>query len=171
MNPNTKKLISGLIRVILIVSICAYFGADGGISLKRAMEHFFEGSLSKVNATGLVSTIFGISGIIMIYHFVKGVYKIGTWNQYIECFEGVDDCGYHLTRVSTPSNGEFNNIQKALEFRNSKMSMMDNESAAKFLMETSRLNNVMSNEKAASYINSKMAWMDNNSMINFLKGE
>lgn len=168
---NTKKLIGGLIRVIPIILFNVYFGADWGYKAEKSMAPWFIENTCKEFSDFFVSGLIVICYLFQIIHFVKGVFKICTCNMYVDVFEGKHDLSKSWMVVGKSGNSNMSNIESAIEYRNSKMSMMDNEKASDFYMETSKLNNVFTSEKASSFINSKMAMADNESRLNFLKGK
>jgi len=171
LNPNIKKLISGLIRVVPIVLFNIYFGTDWGYKAEKAMAPWFIENTCKEFSDFFVSGLITIGYIFQIIHLVKGVFKICTYNMYVDIFEGKHDLSKAWMVTGKSGNSNVSNIESALEFRNSKMSMMDNEKASDFYIETSKLNNVFANENVSSFINSKMSMMDNESKLNLLKGK
>lgn len=166
-----KRFFGGLLRVLITVGFYMTFGSDWSESFHKSAQPSLEQYIGQPVSEALTWLIICIVNITLIVSFVKGVYKIQMWDTYNDRFEGKNTSGCEFSDLQVKSSGKNSNIHKAFEYRNSKMSMMDNESASKFMMETSALNNALSHEKTASYINSKMSMMSNDDRLNFLKGK
>lgn len=171
LDPSIKKLLGGLIRVIPIVLFNIYFGVDWGYKAEKSMAPWFVENTSKEFSDFFVSGLIAVGYLFQTIHFVKGMFKIFTFNMYIDVFEGNPDLSKAWMVVGNSGSSKYSNIESALEYRNSKMAMMDNEKASEFYMETSKLNNVFANENVSSFLDSKMSMMDNESKLNFLKGK
>jgi hypothetical protein len=78
--------------------------------------------------------------------------------------------------AGTPSecDDEHKHIERVRQYRNSKISLMSNETAAKELKSTMLLDGVESlggkhSKRAAEYVNSKLSMMDNESALKWIK--
>ncbi len=133
------------------------FGSDWGRSFHKSVQPYLEGFIGKEFSEFFTYLIMSIVGITMVVVFAKALIKVAYPGAKLGPYQG--------------SSQGLSNIEKAYKYRDSKMAMMDNETAAKFQMETSSLNNVFMNERATSYMNSKMSMMDNESKLDVLKGK
>lgn len=166
-----KRFFGGLLRVLITIGFYVSFGAHWGESFHKSVQPSLEQYINKPGSEALTWILICVVNIALVVSFVKGFYKMWMWDLYNDTFEGKNLSGCELSDSMIKSNNQNSNIHKAFEYRNSKMSMMDNESASKLMMETSVLNNALSHEKTASYINSKMSMMSNEARLNFLKGK
>jgi hypothetical protein len=109
---------------------------------------------------------------------VKGVYKIMTFGQYLETFEGKNTAGFEYISGSPwdKSRSSSSAINKVYAYRESVMRSQTPENAAKTLINSSKA--IGSSEsigrgydKAASYIDSKLSSMSPNSGFKYLSGK
>lgn len=166
-----KRFLGGLLRVLITVGFYVSFGAYWGESFHKSVQPSLEQYINKPGSEALTWIIICAVNITLIVSFVKGFYKMWMWDLYNDVFEGKNLSGTELSSSQIKSSNQSSNIQKAFEYRNSKISMMDNESASNLVLETSALNNVLSNERTASYLNSKMSMMSNEARLGLLKGK
>lgn len=174
MNYHQKKLIGGLVRVIGVIVFAYNFGPYWYEPIKYWLREHLSDFMGKENGMFFAALISCVLAIIPVVIFIKGAYKVLTFNVYLDVFEGKNTSGHEYIGLA-PSDREkakLSAIEKTLEYRNAKMKYMDNESAAKFYMETSSLNNLSNgNSRVSNYINSKISYLDNDSAINFLKNK
>ncbi len=154
------KLLSGIVMLILSSFLIFYAGIEG---IEKFVSHLKNSGLNEK-----VSVFIGFCiNIIALVYFIKGIYRIGTFNQYLTIFEhdrvfsarGLFDGSWSTVSQS--------NIDRMLSYRESKMANMNNDEAADFLVATSGLdavkNGIISGsntERAASYVESKLNNMD-----------
>lgn len=73
------------------------------------------------------------------------------------------------------NDGNLENINRVLSYRDNKMALMSNEKAVEFMKGTGHIDMLLSrpdlkqSRKALSYLNNKMAFMSNESALNFMK--
>jgi hypothetical protein len=108
-------------------------------------------------------------GIWGVYWFGLGIYKIYTFNMYLDVYEA------KLTpfqkRNMTDSVPNYSNIEATLKYRDELMKTMSTKQAAKFYLETNRLIGSTTNKSVLGSINSKMTSMTPNQRIDFLRGK
>jgi hypothetical protein len=77
---------------------------------------------------------------------------------------------------TTPTLGGYNNIERVLRYRDSKMANMGVEDAANYMRSTGHIDHMMTrtdlpqSQKALSYLNGRMGNMGNDDAIEFIKG-
>lgn len=78
--------------------------------------------------------------------------------------------------TSSSDSGDLNNIERVLSYRDNKMALMDNRSAAEYMQGTGHVDLMISrpdlvqSRKTLSYMNNKIALMDNETALNYIKG-
>ena len=76
--------------------------------------------------------------------------------------------------VQVYGNPNYENINRILQYREDKMGLMTNEERVRFIMETSKLDNLYTSsgantKKTLEYINGRLGLMSNDEGINYLK--
>lgn len=165
-----RKLLAGVLRVAAVVIFYNVFGIDWGYEFEKEYIPSLTASIGENGANILIKLFVMVVYVTTVVVFVKGIYKIKTWNIYLDVFEGKNNAGYELYQSST-STSNMTAVEQAYAYRDAKASMMDNESKLKFYMETSRLNNANMDYKTLEYLNSKMSMMDNESRLDVLRGK
>jgi hypothetical protein len=164
-NASGKKLLGGIFRVTTVCLLYKYFGSD--------WENFVYSNLRTNTDSAGVSFLYKLLNAAVsiwgVYWFVLGIYKIYTFNMYLDVYEA------KLTpfqkRNMKDSVSSTSNIEEALRYRDSKMRTMTQEKAAEFYMSTNRIINSTTNSSTLGYINSKMAMMSPEQRINYLSGK
>ena len=164
-NASAKKLLGGIFRVATVCLLYKYFGSY--------WEDSFYSNLSKNSdseGSVLFSKLFNAAvGLWGVYWVVLGLYKIYTFNMYIDVYE-TKLTPYQKSHMkdSEPSTS---NIEAALRYRDAKMKTMTQEQAADFYLSTNRIVNSTTNKSVLGYINSKMTLMTPNQRVDFLRGK
>jgi hypothetical protein len=108
-------------------------------------------------------------GIWGVYWVVLGIYKIYTFNMYLDVYEA------KLTpfqkRKMKDSVSSTSNIEATMRYRDAKMRTMSQEQAAEFYLSTNRIINSTTNSSTLGFINSKMTLMTPNQRIDYLRGK
>jgi len=173
MNPGVKKLISGI--VLLGLSIYAHntIGYSGHVDVDKWAQGYLVPFMGKDSGLFFSALINAVSGVLIVVFFLKGLYRIMTFNKFIDQLEGKNTSGHEfIFEPSTSRDFSGSAIDNALRYRDAKMDTMSNESAAKFYKETSSLNNLANtNNSTSSYLNAKISNMSNEDAISFLRGK
>ena len=164
-NASGKKLLGGIFRVATVCLLYKFFGSDWESSVYSNLSNS-----SHATGTNVVSKLFNAAVAIWgVYWLVLGIYKICTFNMYLDVYEA------KLTpfqkRNMKDSVSSTSNIEAAMRYRDSKMRTMSQEQAAEFYLSTNRIVNSTTNKSTLGYINSKMAIMSPNQRIDFLRGK
>jgi hypothetical protein len=118
----------------------------------------------------LVSTLFNAGvGIWGVYWFVLGIYKIYTFNMYLDVYEA--KMTPFQKRKMKDSVSSTSNIEATMRYRDAKMRTMSQEQAAEFYLSTNRIINSTTNSSTLGFINSKMTLMTPNQRIDYLRGK
>lgn len=165
-----RKFLAGAWRVAVVVIFYNIYGTQWGFDAERAIFPKFESIFGEHTGHFFTNIIIAIGYITTVVMFVKGIYKIGTWNQYLDVFEGRNMSGSECSSY-VQNKDKSSALEQAYSYRDSKMAFMDNESKLKFFKETSVLNTNIMDSKSLSYLNSKMAFMDNESRLDVLRGK
>lgn len=172
-NP-IKKLTSGLILFSFGFFMVYMVGEKGWEYCEKSVFLFFNGFLPE-NLAKFISIIFSIAlAWYSVKSIVCGGYNVITFNQYLESFDS-DASG---KSVIVKSNGLYPNINRVLEYRESKMSGMNDRDAADFLNSTSKLDHLYSGyssgrntERALNFMESRMAGMNSERGVQYLAGK
>ena len=164
-NASGKKLLGGIFRVATVCLLYKFFGSDWESSVYSNLSNS-----SHATGTNVVSKLFNAAVAIWgVYWLILGIYKICTFNMYLDVYEA------KLTpfqkRNMKDSVSSTSNIEAAMRYRDSKMRTMSQEQAAEFYLSTNRIVNSTTNKSTLGYINSKMAIMSPNQRIDFLRGK
>ena len=164
-NASGKKLLGGIFRVATVCLLYKYFGSY--------WEDSFYSNLSKNSDSTVatsVSKLFNAAvGLWGVYWFVLGIYKIYTFNMYIDVYEAkLTPYQKSHMKDSEPSTS---NIEAALRYRDAKMKTMTQEQAADFYLSTNGIINSTTNKSTLGYINSKMTLMTPNQRVDYLRGK
>jgi hypothetical protein len=164
-NASGKKLLGGIFRVATVCLLYKYFGSDWENSVYSNLSNS-----SHATGTNVISKLFN-AGIAIwgVYWLVLGIYKICTFNMYLDVYEA------KLTpfqkRNMKDSVSSTSNIEAAMRYRDVKMKTMTQEQAAEFYLSTNKIVNSTTNKSVLGYINSKMTMMTPNQRIDFLRGK
>jgi hypothetical protein len=164
-NASGKKLLGGIFRVTSVCLLYKYFGSDWEDSIYSNLSNSSDSTFAN-----LVSTLFNAGvGIWGVYWVVLGIYKIYTFNMYLDVYEA------KLTpfqkRNMKDSVSSTSNIEATMRYRDAKMRTMSQEKAAEFYLSTNRIVNSTTNSSTLGFINSKMAMMSSEQRINYLRGK
>ena len=164
-NASGKKLLGGIFRVATVCLLYKYFGSDWEDSIYSNLSNNSDSTFAN-----LVSTLFNAGvGIWGVYWIVLGIYKIYTFNMYLDVYEA------KLTpfqkRNMTDSVSSTSNIEATMRYRDAKMRTMSQEKAAEFYLSTNRIINSTTNSSTLGFINSKMTLMTPNQRIDYLRGK
>lgn len=165
-----RKLLAGVLRVAVVVIFYNIFGIHWGYEFEKEYIPSLTASIGENGANILIKLFVMVVYVATVVVFVKGVYKIKTWNIYLDVFEGKNMSGSECSSY-VQNKGKSSALEQAYSYRDSKMAFMDNESKLKFFKETSVLNTNIMDSKSLSYLNSKMAFMDNESRLDVLRGK
>lgn len=154
------KLLSGVVMLIISSFLIFYAGIEG---IEKFVSHLKNSGLNEK-----ISAFIGFCiNIVALILFIKGIYRIGTFNQYLTVFEHDRVFSFRGLFDGSWSTVSQSNIDRMLSYRESKMANMNNDEAADFLVATSGLdavkNGIISGsntERAASYVESKLNNMD-----------
>jgi hypothetical protein len=168
-NASGKKLLGGLFRLVSVILFYIYLGPDW----VKEVQHSIVSTLSsdpKSAGANLVADLFRFAiSIWMIYWFVLGIYKIYTFNMYVDEFEcKLTPFQKKYMKDVDPSTS---NIEEAMRYRNAKMRTMTPERAAEYYLDTNRVLGSATNKSVVGYINSKMTFMSPEQRISFLRGK
>jgi len=164
-NKSGKKLLGGIFRVATVCLLYKYFGSYWENSIYSNLSN---SSDSKV--VSLVSKLFNAAvGLWGVYWFVLGLYKIYTFNMYLDVYEA-KLTPYQKSHM-TDSEPSTSNIEATLKYRDELMKTMTSKQAAKFYLETNSMLGSTTNKSVLGYINSKMTLMTPNQRIDFLRGK
>lgn len=164
-NASGKKLLGGIFRVATVCLLYKYFGSDWENSIYSNLSNS-----SHSAGTNVISKLFNAGvGIWGVYWIVLGIYKIGTFNMYLDVYEA-KLTPYQKRKMKDSVSGT-SNIEAAMRYRDSKMRTMSQEKAAEFYLSTNRIVNSTTNSSTLGFINSKMAIMSPNQRIDFLRGK
>jgi hypothetical protein len=169
-NPNyhRNKLLGGIFRIAFVVAVFNIFGVHWGEKASPILRENISAVIGVENGNFVGAALVAIAYIMLVIIMVKGVYKILTFNQYIDVYEGKNLLGIEM---SQKTNTERSNIDKVYAFRDAKMTNMTRDKAADLHIKTSKLGGSASNPKVEGYINSKLSWMSPSKGLDFLKGK
>ena len=173
MNSSAKKLISGLILLGLAIFMHNTIGYNGDTDLTKWLQGYLIPFFGKDSGSFFSVTLDAICHIFMAIFFVKGVFRIVTFNQFIESFEGenTSGCEFSAAQQAEFSRTNTSAIGEAYAYRNAKAKYMTPDKAAEFYIETSKFANSMADNGTIEYINSKMGMMTPDQKISFLQGK
>lgn len=170
-NP-IKKLMSGLIS-LGFGSFLIYMVGEKGISHCEKIVFTFFNDLLPKNLADLISIICSLFlAWFSVKSFVSGAYQVLYFNQYLETF----DSGTTGKEVIVRGNDSYRNINRILEYRDSKMAGMNDRDAADLMRSTSYLNTISSgsssknSQRALDFVESRMAGMSGEKGIQYLQG-
>jgi len=168
-NASGKKLLGGIFRVASVCLAYTYLGPEWVADVQDSIVSTLSDDPDSANANFVAKLFAAIIAIWGLYWFFTGIYKIYTFNMYIDVYEA------KLTpfqkRNMTDSVSSTSNIEDTLRYRDSKMRTMTQEQAAEFYLSTNRIVNSTTNKSVLGYINSKMTMMSPNKRIDFLRGK
>ena len=166
-----KKLVIGIVLFSTFHFLNDYIGGVDG--MHQIEKDSIIPSLSFLPAdlvSIICSLLFVAVGIFMTYCFVSGLYRICTFNQYIPTFEDNTPGG-----VPVKGCDSYPNINRVLEYRESKLSSMSSDRAAELYVGSSKIeslytgyNNGAETQRTLSYIESKLCSMSSDRGLNYL---
>lgn len=168
-NYHRNKLFGGLFRIAFVVVFLNMFGIHWNEKVTPILKENISVVLGQETGNFLSLLLVMAGHLTLLVMLVKGVYKVLTFNQYIDDYEGKNLAGYEISQRSR--TGSTSNIDKVYAYRNSKMAGMTPSKAADLHIQTSKLGGSASNPKVEGYINSKLAGMSPEKGLNFLKGK
>lgn len=164
-----KKLLGGIFRVVAVCLAYTYIGTD---RIAYAQEYIVSALSDNPDSAGanFVAKLFAAAiGLWGVYWFFTGIYKIYTFNMYLDAYEC--ELTPFQKRNMTDSVSSNSNIEATMRYRDAKMRTMTQEQAADFYLSTNRIVNSTTNKSVLGYINSKMTIMTPDQRINFLRGK
>lgn len=168
-NASGKKLLGGLFRLVSVILFYVYLGPDWVKSAQNSIVSTLSDNPDSAGAN-LVAKLFA-AGIALwaLYWFVLGIYKIYTFNMYIDEFE----CKLtpYQKKYMKDINPSTSNIEATMRYRDAKMRTMTPDQAAEYYLDTNRVLGSTTNKSVIGYINSKMTMMTPDQRINFLRGK
>jgi hypothetical protein len=107
---------------------------------------------------------------LFFYLLISGAYYLAAWEYPISFFES----NSKGKEIIVYGNSNFANINRILNYREEKMGLMTNEEKVRFLMETSKLDNLYTSsgantKRTLNYINDRLGMMSNDKGLDFLK--
>lgn len=168
-NASGKKLFGGLFRLVSVVLFYKYLGPDWVDDAKESIVSTLSDNPDSAGANFIAGLFAAAIGLWAIYWFVLGIYKIYTFNMYIDEFE--TKLTPFQKRNMKDINPSTSNIEAAMRYRDSKMRTMTPEQAAEYYLDTNRVVNSTTNKSVLGYINSKMTIMTPDQRIDFLRGK
>ena len=165
-----RKLVIGVILLSSFAILYNYFGANGLSDVCYKLEITLSKYMMKDLAVMLSALICLPLAIFMVYAPVSGTYRVCTFNQYIPTFED-------NTPGGTPVRGcdSYPNINRVLNYRESKLTSMSPDRAAEFYIGSSKIeslytgyNNGPETQRILSYIESKLSGMSSDRGLNYL---
>lgn len=166
-----KKLVIGIILFASFYGLYEITGGTNGLADFRVhLEKETFQILNKDIASILSNLIMVAVGILMIYCFVSGLYRICTFNRYNPVFE-------ENTPGGVPVKGSefYPNINRVLSYRESKMCGMSSERSAELYVSSSKLESLYTGynagpetQRTLSYIESKLSGMSSDRGLNYL---
>ncbi|MBS1636189.1 MAG: hypothetical protein JST26_09750 [Bacteroidetes bacterium] len=171
-NPILK-----LAKGILLFGCSYYFmtvigGADGLNALHNHVQNHFS-FLNADLASILGSLANCIGGLVLLYAFVSGLFRICTFNVYMPVFEDKTEGGIPVT-----GNSSYPNINRVLQYRESLLSSMDNDSALSLMKDTAILDSLSAGcysgpeaLRTLSYAESKLSGMSSDRALNYLSNK
>jgi hypothetical protein len=166
-----KKLVTG---IILFASFYGMYnwtgGADGLVDIKKHLStvtfDMFPKDLSEIMASLCIVAI----GLLMIYCFISGLYRICTFNIYNPVFEDNTPGG-----IPVKGCDSYPNINRILSYRESKMAAMSSERSAELYVSSSKIESLYTGYsngpetmRTLSYIESKLSGMSSDRGLNYL---
>lgn len=169
-NP-LRKLSIGILLFSSFFVINSYLGGvDGLTDIKHSLRDGVLKSLPEA-LTSIILSIFGVMvGIYMVYSFVSGLYRICTFNKYIDMFEGKTPGGVPVKGCDT-----YPNINRILSYRESKLSGLSPDDGANLYIASSKIESLYTGysngpetKRTLSYIESKLSGMSPDRGLNYL---
>lgn len=166
-----RKLITGILMVSAAIFIYKMVGGKGNEPIDTWAQGYLVPLLGRENGLFFSALLNGSVSILAFVFFIKGLYRIYTFNQVIDAYDIGNIAGYEVSQNRGTTNSDTNNIDSAYAYRNAKAQFMTPDKAAEFYMETSRLSNSNMDKSTRDYVNSKMGMMSSEGKLNFLRGK
>ena len=166
-----KKLFTGIILFASFYGIYNWTGGANGLDkvknhLSTVTFDMFPKDLSEIMAS---LCIIGI-GLLAVYCFVSGLYRICTFNIYNPVYEDYTPGG-----VPVKGCDSYPNINRILSYRESKMAGMSPEHAAELYISSAKLESLYTGysngpetQRTLSFIESKLSGMSPERGLNYL---
>ena len=168
-SASGKKLLGGIFRVATVCLLYTYLGPEWVSSAQKSIISTLSDNPDSAGANLVAKLFAAVIAIWGVYWFFLGIYKIYTFNMYLDVYEA------KLTpfqkRNMTDSVSSMSNIEATMRYRDAKMRTMTQEQAADFYLSTNRIVNSTTNKSVLGYINSKMTLMTPDQRIDFLRGK
>jgi hypothetical protein len=166
---SARKLASGLFRLASVSLFYTYLGPDWVSKVQKDIVSWLSTDPDSAGAD-LIAKLFGaVIGLWLLYWFVTGIYRIYTFNMYMDAYET------RLTpfqkRHMCDTDPDTSNINAALRYRDAKMRTMTPEQAADYYLVSSRIIGGTDNKKVIGYINSRMTLMTPEQRVDYLSGK
>lgn len=171
-----RKLLSGIIKFSIGLYIIYFVGVE---QFQKMQGYFFNFLCNKlffpVSLSNLISSVlFIIAGWYSIKFFIVGLLQILLFNQQLSIMGDRPNLG---REIKNRNNSEYPNIERALKFRDSAMSGMNDAKASEYYQSTSKIdrffadNSGKNTKRALGYMNSKMAGMNDAKAVDYLRGK
>lgn len=168
-----NKLLKGIALLVGFYVLYHFLGANNLSNYRVKMEKGLIESLGK-DLSSIVSNIaMVLTGIFMVYSFVSGLYRICTFSVYVREFEDKTPGG-----VVVKGHTSYNNINRILSYRESKMCGMSGERAADLYIATSKIDTLYTGynsgpetQRTLSFIESKLSGMSGERGLNYLSNK
>lgn len=172
-NPFKKLTIGILLLTAFFSLFYGLDGADGLYDMKKSVNDFLMGYVSESWA-GLLSALICLPvPVFMVYAAVSGAYRVFTFYQYNPVFEEHTPGG-----VLVKGNEAYPNINRVLNYRESRLSGLSNEKAAELYVNSSKIDTLYSGysngpetQRTLSYIESKLSGMSSDRGLNYLSNK
>ena len=174
-NYHRNKLLGGLLRIGFVIFFLNKFSIHWNEQASPFLKEKISAVIGEETGNFLALSLVAIGHIILLVMFIKGVYKVLTFNQYVDVFEGKNLAGFEIDQGATmhgssKTSSTSSNIDKAYAYRDSKMAYMTPEKASELYIKTSKLGG-SSNKQVDGYINSKLGGMTPEKGLDYLKGK
>lgn len=184
-----KRLI-GIFRVAIYLLLINFFAKEiDAINIEYLVSDMIHGSHTpEFRDSGIVVFIMLILYGIGSFYIIQTIVYLWVGNDLTGKNTGLFRFLYYVIRdlracandpnfgFNDTGDGNLNNIEKVLSYRDNKMTFMSNKEAAEYMRGTGHVDMMLSrpdlkqSRKTLSYLNNKMAFMDNETALNFLKG-
>jgi hypothetical protein len=165
-----KKLLKGIALFACFYLLYHFLGANNLSNYRVKMEHGLSEYLGKDFSSIISNIAMVLTGIFMVYCFVSGLYRICTFSGYIREFEDKTPGG-----VVVKGHTSYDNINRILSYRESKLSGMSAENGANLYRECAKIESLYTGynsgpetQRILSYVESKLSGMSGEKGLNYL---
>jgi hypothetical protein len=166
-----RRFTIGAIRFFGTLMVVYYLQSKFDLThLQYQLSLYLKGWLGNDLSSLILLALYLVILYLFFYLLISGAYYLAAWEYPISFFES-NSKGKGITVYGNPTYG---NINRIVNYREEKMGMMTNEQKVRFLMETSKLDNLYSSsgantQRTLNYINARLGMMSNEKGLDFLK--